>query len=57
MRKILLVETILNGLVKIIKAIRFKSTCCKSSCNEPHNCDNCENSNNNLPEIKNVIDL
>ena len=54
MKKILLVETILNGLVKIIKAIRFKSTCCKSSCNEPPRCENCRN---DIPEIKNVIDL
>ncbi len=51
MKKILLVETILNGIVKIIKAIRCKSTCCKSSCNEPKNCD-C-----NEPELKNIIEL
>lgn len=36
MKKILLVETILNGIVKIIKAIKCKSSCCiQSSCNQP----------------------
>ena len=36
MKKILLIETIINGIVKIIKAIKCKSSCCiQSSCNQP----------------------
>jgi len=35
MKKLMLVEAILNGLVRIIKAIRCKSSCCiESSCGE-----------------------
>ncbi len=32
-KEIKLLTTIFNGLVKVINAIKFKSTCCKSSCN------------------------
>lgn len=35
MKKLLLVEAIMNGLVRLIKAIRCKSSCCiESSCGE-----------------------
>lgn len=32
-KKLLLVSTILEGIVKIISAIKCRLVCCKSSCN------------------------
>lgn len=50
MKKLLIIEKLLNGLVKLVKAIRCKSACCQSSCNEPvKECD-CD-------KLDNVVDL
>ena len=51
MKKLMLVREILNGLVKLVKSIRCRSSCCQSSCNEPPKCE-C-----NHNEIKNVVEL
>jgi len=34
MKKLLIIEAILNGLVKLVRAIKCKSTCCIASCGE-----------------------
>lgn len=40
MKKLLLVREILNGLVRLVKAINCKITCCcKSECNTKRNSD------------------
>ena len=49
--KLKLINAIIDGLVKLVKSIRCKSSCCQSSCNEPPKCE-C-----NHPQIKNVVEL
>ncbi len=40
MKKILLVREILNGLVRLVKAIRCRiACCCQSECNAPNETD------------------
>ena len=50
--KLKLINAIIDGLVKLVKAIRCRSACCQSSCNEPPKCE-C----NYIPPIKNVVEL
>ena len=50
--KLKLINAIIDGLVKLVKAIRCRSACCQSSCNQPPEC-NC----GNIPQINNVVEL
>lgn len=50
--KLKLINAIIDGLVKLVKAIRCRSACCQSSCNQPPEC-NC----GNVPNINNVVEL
>jgi hypothetical protein len=50
--KLKLLNAIIDGLVKLVKAIRCRSACCQSSCNQPQECE-C----GNVPQIKNVAEL
>lgn len=55
MKKLLIIEAILNGLVKLIRAIKCKSSCCiESSCGESNRQ---EQRHVEPPVIKNITEL